>query len=378
MTTPRIALIRQKYRDDGGAERFVSRALEALGQINLDVTLIARKWQSSKNFRHLKCDPFYLGRLWRDRSFAKCVCTQVSTHQFELVQSHERLACCNLYRAGDGVHREWLKQRARILPALSGKALWLSPYHRYTMRAEKEMFESDHLRAVICNSKMVRDEILDYFDIAPEKMHIIYSGVDTDRFHPNCKQNAPEIRKSLNLSPHDRVFLFVGSGFERKGLKTLLKAISLLPDTAKAVIIGEDKHRGRYEEYASRLGMRERVKFLGRKKEVIPYYGVADAFVLPTLYDPFPNVVLEAMACGLPVLTSTKSGGAEVIESGVEGYVHDALDYQGFSESMLKLMDRSHSNACGEAARKKIEPFTLDRMAENLNKLYSGLLSLQA
>lgn len=374
MKPARIALIRQKYRDDGGAERFVSRALEALGSTALDVTLIARKWQGGANFTHLKCDPFYLGRLWRDRSFANCVCNTVAQANFSLVQSHERLDCCNLYRAGDGVHREWLRQRARVLPKFKARALWMMPYHRYVMGAEKRMFESDSLKAVICNSKMVRDEILAYFDIDADMLHVIYSGIDTEQFHPRCKANRREIRKGLGISETDTLFLFVGSGFERKGLNTVIKALSLLPGSAKALVIGVDKRSHHYQQEVRKLGLEGRVLFLGKQSDVIPYYGAADALILPTLYDPFPNVILEAMACGLPVLTSTKSGGAEVIEQGVHGYVHDSLDHEAFSHSMSALINKPLAEELGNSARVKIEPFTLDAMATNLKTLYEGLL----
>jgi UDP-glucose:(heptosyl)LPS alpha-1,3-glucosyltransferase len=372
---PRLAIIRQKYRDDGGAERFVSRALEALGQSGLDVTLITRNWKGGENFRIQQCDPSYLGRLWRDKSFANCVCKTVSTSQFDLIQSHERLSCCNLYRAGDGVHREWLKQRSRVLPKWRQQALWASHYHRYIMSAEKKMFESEQLKAVICNSQMVSDEILRYFDISPDKLHVIYSGLDTEHFHPDCRKDSAAVRTELGFSEDDSVFLFVGSGFERKGLRTFINALALLPTSAKGIVIGEDKNRAKYETLSNTSGLNDRLIFLGKKSDVRPYYGAADALVLPTLYDPFPNVILEAMACGIAVLTSTKSGGAEVINDGKQGYVHDALDIVGFSASMEKLMDSDHARSCGKAARKCIAPFTLEKMSIQLNLLYSRLLS---
>jgi UDP-glucose:(heptosyl)LPS alpha-1,3-glucosyltransferase len=375
MPKPRIALIRQRYKADGGAERFVSRALDALGQSGLNITLIARKWDGGEHFQIEKCDPPYLGRLWRDKSFAQCVCNTVKNKKYDLIQSHERLSCCNLYRAGDGVHREWLKQRSRVLPAWRQKALWLSPYHHYIMSAEKAMFESDQLKAVICNSDMVRKEILSYFAINAEKIHVIYSGVDTEHFHPDCQKDSDTVRSELGVSDEDTVFLFVGSGFERKGLNTFIKALSIMPASVKGLVIGQDKKLPDYEKAAKELGLEERLLFLGKKSDVRPYYGAADALILPTLYDPFPNVILEGMACGLPVLTSTKSGGAEVIEEGKQGYVHDALDYHAFSESMTKLVDKKHAQACGKAARKRISPFTLEKMAIQLNLLYSNLIN---
>ena len=114
----RIALVRQRYRDDGGAERFVSRAVESLDRADIELTLIARQWNGTGKARALRCNPFYLGRLWRDAGFARCVCKTQAHEDFDLVQSHERLDCCDVYRAGDGVLREWLRQRARVLPPL--------------------------------------------------------------------------------------------------------------------------------------------------------------------------------------------------------------------------------------------------------------------
>ena len=371
----KLALVRQSYRDDGGAERFVTRAIDALENRDIDLTLIARKWKSTGNAHALPCNPFYIGRLWRDASFANCVCNAISENEFDLVQSHERLSCCDIYRAGDGVHREWLSQRSRVLSPLRALTMRTNPYHRYILRAEKAMFESEQLRAVICNSKMVRDELLGYFDIPKQKLHVIYSGVDTDHFNPQAKHHRNEIRTQLGISNEQTVFLFVGSGFERKGAGRLIRALSNFPEKAIALIIGEDKQRNHYEKQANKLGLEKQVRFLGKQSDVLPYYGAADAFVLPTLYDPFPNVILEAMATGLPVITSTKSGGAEFIHHGQNGYVCDALDIDGLSNAMSRLLDTGTANAMGASARDTVEPFTLEYMGEKLVNFYQSILS---
>jgi len=371
----KLALVRQSYRDDGGAERFVSRALDALDNQDLDLTLIARKWVSKSSVQRIHCNPFYIGRLWRDASFTHCVCKAVSENAFDLVQSHERLSCCDIYRAGDGVHREWLAQRSRVLSPFRALTMRANPYHSYILRAEKSMFESQQLKAVICNSKMVRDELLGYFDIPEQKLHIIYSGVDTDHFHPRARNHRSEVRSKLGISDKQTVYLFVGSGFERKGAGRVIAALKSLPEQAIAMIIGDDKHRTRYEKQASDLGLEQQVLFLGKQSDVLPYYGAADAFVLPTLYDPFPNVILEAMASGLPIITSTKSGGSEFIRAGENGFICDALDIVGLSSSMKILMDRSTSERMGNSARNTVKPYTLDAMGEQLELFYRSMLT---
>jgi len=222
---------------------------------------------------------------------------------------------------------------------------------------------------------MVRDEILAYFDIPAEKLHVIYSGVDTERFHPSLKAGRQKVRNTLGIPNDHSLFLFVGSGFERKGASVFIRALADLPNTAHGVIVGEDKHRKKYEALAERLGLNKQIHFLGKQSDVGPYYGAADAMVLPTLYDPFPNVILEAMACGLPVITSTKSGGSEFIQQDTNGYVVDSLDIANLSQHMKTLMNPELAESFGFRSRVFIEQFDLPTMSKNLTKLYDKVIN---
>jgi len=383
----KVALIRQRYAHDGGAERFVSRALEALRSREVRLTLITREWRGGDGFEVMVCNPFYLGRLWRDWSFARAVCrrlerekcardgavTEPRMQSFDLVQSHERLSCCDVYRAGDGVHREWLAQRARAQGALGRLGAALNPYHYYVKRAERRLFENPDLKAVICNSRMVREEIRRYFTIPDEKLRVIYSGVDIGAFHPDLKKHRGEIRARHGIPEAATLFLFVGSGFERKGMAALLQAMALLPGEPFLLVVGRDRKLTRFQAQARRLGLARRVQFIGPQQDVKPYYGAAEALVLPTLYDPFPNVALEAMASGLPVITSVKSGAAELIENGRNGFVCDALDVPALAAHMRAVTPQS-AQAMGARARATVEPMNLERMSGELLGLYNKLL----
>lgn len=374
MTSVKLALIRGRYVEDGGAERFVARAAEALQEADLSITVFAREWPADGPFTVDYCRPFYLGRVWRDRAFARCVCRRLQQTDFDLVQSHERIDCCDVYRAGDGVHREWLQQRGRVLDPVRRRLLWLNPYHRHLLRAEAKLFASPRLRAVICNSRMVRDEIARHYGVSLDKLHVIYNGVDTEYFHPRVHAEREPVR-ARHLVPFDAsVFLFVGSGFERKGLAAVLTALARVPG-AYLMVVGRDKHAGRYLERARALGIAERVRFLGRQGDVRPYYGAADAFVLPSLYDPFPNAALEAMACGLPVVTSNTSGAAEILRDGDNGYVCDALDYERLRTILYELCtDRQRAQRMAIVARTTAEYLDLSVMSAKLMKMYRALI----
>jgi len=380
-----IALIRQRYNPYGGAERFVERAMTALAARDVELTLLARDWSGTKgpgagDGRHLiRCDPFYIGRVWRDWSFARAVCAAVKSQRFDLVQSHERISCCDVYRAGDGVHRQWLSNRKRAAGVWERIALTLNAYHWYTLAAEKRLFQSPRLRAVICNSNMVKEEVRRHFRLAEAKLHVIYSGVDLAAFHPQLRQIWRERkREELGIADAAMVYLFVGSGFRRKGLPQLLRALSGVRD-AHLVVVGADKELPRLRRAAEQAKLSARVHFAGGQEDVKPWYGMADCFVLPSLYDPFPNAAMEAMACGLPLITTMQCGAAEFVESGVEGYIcRDALDVVELARCLNLAAAPGEALRMGAAARRKVEPYGLAGMAQQLTRLYSDLLRTES
>lgn len=372
-----IAFIRQRYNPFGGAERFMERALQTLQARGIALTLITQRWDSqhTSTIKQLICKPFYIGSLWRHWSFSRCVCKTLKQHRFALIQSHERLPCCDIYRAGDGVHREWLTQRKRILSPWQRVSLALSPYHAYLKQAEKQLFHSPQLKKIICNSHMVKAEIQHYFGLTDDYFSVIYNGIDTAVFHPQLKDEFNQtLRTTYHIPPTATVFLYVGSGFERKGLQAVIQTFARLDATNYLIVVGKDRRLKQYQKLAKALGVTERTLFVGGQQDVRPFYGAADVFVLPTLYDPFPNAVLEAMACGLPVITSTKSGSAELIESGMNGYVFDALDISAISTAMQNLVDKPLRQRMGEAARQTVLPLTLTAMGDQLATLYTQML----
>ena len=372
----RLAVVRQRYTPFGGAERFLENALAALAERGVAVTLYTRKWPQApvKSVATRIVDPFHVGALWRDMGFARAVCRALDRDQPGLVQSHERLACCDIFRAGDGVHAAWLDERLRDASVARRIAVRLNPHHRYRIAIERRMYASERLKAVICNSGMVKDEIRERFGIPGERLHVIYNAVDTSVYSPELRTERSPLRERLGIAEAATVFLFVGSGFERKGVATAIDALALLDAQSHLIVVGRDKHLHRYADRARALGVAARVTLTGPQQDPRPYYGAADAFVLPTLYDPCPNAALEAMACALPIVTSTKSGAAEIALAHDAGLVCRAGDTAALAAHMRSLGDPALRSRLGANARAAVLPLTSSAMTQKLLTLYRDLL----
>ena len=384
--TLRIAIIRQRYTPFGGAERFVENALNALQQErSIELTLITRKWKGADNLNIKKiiCNPFYLGRLWRDWSFARAACRAVSKDNFDLVQSHERVPCGDIYRAGDGVHREWLKQWFRVLPLWRQLTIRLSPYHHYLLWQERRVFENPNLKTVIVNSNQIGKEININFPKSNAKITLIYNGVDSEKFTPATNSHKREdlrdtLRTELGIPKSSLILLFVGSGFERKGVPLLLQLMKELPLNIHLVIIGKDRRMRRLQLECIQNGTSDRMHFLGAQQNLIGFYQAADLFLFPTLYDPLPNVVLEAMASGLPALVSNSCGAREVVTEGVDGTIQDPLDLNLWRDALLNILDSKEGKKLtkmSHKAREKALQFSVNNMVDKLSTLYVNMVN---
>ena len=372
-----VGIVRQRYTPYGGAERFVADALTALAREDVTLTLYTRSWPPGGSvFTPVVCDPFYLGNVWRDWSFARAVRAALAKHRPDLIQSHERIAGCDVFRAGDGVHQVWLEERARAMSPLRRVGLALNPYHRYTLRAESQLFADPALRAVICNSRLIRDQIRQRFGVPEDKLYVIYNAVDAVRFSPATAAQRAAARDGYGMPRDATIFALVGSGYDRKGVAPAIAALARLPSNARLIVVGKEKNPARYRRLAEQLGVAGRVRFAGPERDVSAVLAAADAFVLPTLYDPLPNACLEAMAAGLPVVTSSQCGAAELLVAHDAGIVCDAHDVAALAAAMTRLLDPAERASLGVRARRAILPLTAEAMATQLLALYRTLLGL--
>lgn len=374
MPPPKLAFVRQKFSRFGGGELILNRTIEALLRRGAEVSIIAREWEPQDRLAFHHCDPARTPRTTRDSRFAKAACEIVAGLKDTLVQSHERMTCCDIYRAGDGVHAAYLAHRARGMGFFRRLFQSLSGYHRDVLQLEREMFASVRLKAVIVNAEMVADEIVAHFSYPRERIHLIPNGIELARFDEAAL--APlrvETRKKLNIPETAKVLVIIGSGYERKGVAQAIQALARSKTGAKLLVIGHEKRVSRYQSLAKRAGIGADVHFLGKQEDVLPYLAAADAMILPSVYDPFPSAALEGFAAGLPVVTSEACGARDIVRELESGLVRDANDIAGLAEAISIALRLSGDAKTKVRARAIAARFHIETMADRMLALYEQL-----
>lgn len=378
----KIALIRKKFQIHGGAERHAADFIAELLKAGHEVHLFASEWKETPGVHFHPVPMLKWGSFFKTLSFARNVKKEVSKFSFNIVQSNEKTVCQDIYRAGDGCHWEWLLKRSRYRPFWKNFLILLNPFHRLTLQIEQKIFSSDNYKKIIANSRMCKEEIMLHYGVPEEDIAVIYNGVDLELFHPSVNEEERNLkRKEWGIAPGDTLALFVGSGFERKGLKFLLLAMGELKKrdqlgNLKLMVCGKGKP-SLFTGLLKKLKIEDRVVFTGVVADREHYFRAADLFAFPAIYEPFSNVVLEALATGLPVLTSGKNGAGEVLTEGKEGYVvKEPSDVQGIADKLLLLMDSKHRKEISPQARLLAEQFTLERNTSEVLKLYEEVITL--
>jgi UDP-glucose:(heptosyl)LPS alpha-1,3-glucosyltransferase len=219
----------------------------------------------------------------------------------DIVFSLERVPGCDVYRAGDGLHIDWLAYRKAFYPLMGRMRNAFRAKNRRLCKLEAQVFAPGGVRRVICNSRFVADQVIRRFDFPADRIDVIPNGVPYQQFSMGDRALG---RRALQLKPDDYVILLVGAGSERKGHAIAREAMRhLKKKQAKLVIIDTPP------------------------PVALPHvYAAADVFLLPTLYDPFANVILEALAAGLPVITSAQNGASEIMQNEVNGFILPRAD----------------------------------------------------
>ncbi|MCH8158143.1 MAG: glycosyltransferase family 4 protein, partial [Nitrospinae bacterium] len=226
---------------------------------------------------------------------------------------------------------------------------------------------------VVANSKATAAS-LDFSERLEKKIEVVYNGVRLDRFHPDNKTRyRKNVRKRLGIPEDVAMFLFVGSGFERKGLEYLVRAVGLLDrEDWRLVLVGKGDWN-RYLRFVSEA-TRKKIVCLDPVDDIETLYAAADLFVLPSIYEPFGNANLEALASGLPIITSRDSGASEIVTPKKDGMVvEDPSDPKAIAEAIGYLMDPDVRGSMARSARLLAERFTQERNAEAMLKIYREL-----
>lgn len=361
----RIGLIRMKYTPYGGAEAFLERFISGLVKKGHEVEVFSSRWEGGGAVKVHKVEasgPSFL----RPLTFALNAKKAVEKARPDIVISLERTFCQDIYRAGDGCHREWLERRAKTVSPLKRLLINLNPLHTVLLNIEKRLFSDERLKKVVANSEAVRRDIIRHYGLPEKKICVIYNGIDPAGYNPVNEHEKARLRGELGLEKDAFICLFVGSGFERKGLKYLIRAVASLRDKKglRLVVVGKGKASG-YIDEAKALGIGGNVIFKGPVKGALKYYQAADVFALPSIYEPFSNACLEAMATGLPVVTTRVNGASEVIKDGVSGgVVEDPTDADEIARKLALFFDKKKRAEAGWLARKAAEALTIEKNVE--------------
>jgi UDP-glucose:(heptosyl)LPS alpha-1,3-glucosyltransferase len=368
----KLAIIRKRYSSSGGGEKFIEHLVVQLKKIGIRVSVIAQCWES-QTCDWIPIKSSGLTRLARDKSFERGVFFALKQESFDIIQTHERLLGADVFRVGDGLHASWLMRYRKLLNPLRRALLDWDPFHKNLLEMERRLVaETDTIFAA--NSELVAEELSSFYRVPSGQIHLIPNGVDTSYFEMASCDVRERSKRSFGFLESDRIIGFVGSGFLRKGLGELISALVLLPSDIKLVIAGYDKFAIRYKQKAERLGLRGRVKFLGSIHDVRVVYWASDIFVLPTLYDPNSNATLEALSCGVPVVSTAGMGGMKEIVKNQAGLLTDRTP-QGVAEAIQKLLYQDNRCDISLNARNLAESFDNSLVTTKWLHLYAEILA---
>ncbi len=336
----RVALVHIKHAASGGVEAYLTNLARHLAQAGHEVVIICNRHGEAPHpgVRFVRLRPWHFGGATKLWAFAKAVERHVARVRYEVVYSLGKTWSHDLIRMGGGCHQTYLDlvagtERQRFPPSL-----WLWLKDRLALGIEARGVAPANCRLVITNSEMVKRDVCARHNLPPEHVQVIHNGVDGVRFHPRHRAEAgARLRQECGFTAEHQVLLFLGSGYTRKGLDLILRALPALlkrRPTVRLLVVGYDSSLARYRALAQELGVAPQVCFLGGRGDAPVCYGAADLYVLPTRYDPFANSTLEALASGLPVITSDSNGGAEVVTLAVG----EVIAYQDLAARLGEVM----------------------------------------
>jgi len=370
----KIAVVIPKYGLLGGAEGFVYSLTERLAmRPEFEIHVFANRYRKGKapiGFHRVPIISF--PRFLRQISFAFFANRLIQKGSYDLIHSHDRIFKMDLFTMHGIPHEAWIRRMRNKHPSL---------FDRSMMWVEKKGLTGPPVPTVLPVSSLVKKELQKSYPIAESHIEVVHPGVSLKRFsHTDTLGFRREIRERHGIGKEDLVILFVGMNFEIKRLGLLIEGLAQLSraddckSNFKLLVVGKGKEAA-YRTMARKYGVENSLIFAGPTLEVEKYYLAGDIFAMPSVYDTFGMVVLEAMTAGLPVIITPTVGARDLVDDGVEGFVlRDPPTAAELASKILFLSSTGNRLKMGQYALERAHKHSWDRVADRMAMLYMRCL----
>jgi len=366
-------------RRRGGAERYVVDLCTRMAKEGHEVHVYAEHWEEEGQGIHLhRVKTLSFPKSLRLLSFAIKATREMKKGDYDVTLGVGNTLEANVLQPHGGVHRAWFW---RSLRAYNNPIMWTMKYLGRVLSfkqwvsgwIENAPYRGKTLPRIIAISDMVKQDIIRWYKIPEEKITIVYNGVDIERFHPRNRQFRDEVRKRHGIG-EEFVILFVSNNFRMKGLGFLIKALVHLKKEGhlpcKLLILGRDR-RDSYLRLAKRMGVFKQIVFAGSTDEPEKYYGAADLLVHPTFYDACSLTVLEALASGLPVITTSSNGASGVMAQSLDWLIiSDPRDEKKIGQKIIEMMNPETLDESSRRARRLAERYSLEKNWHSMEDVF--------
>jgi len=393
----RIAMTVDTYNKQGGISRYVAELAERFVKKH-EVHIFTYEWRDvgDNNLIFHKMPRFsklqgvmYLETLifapLSILSFVLSTTTRINSNDFDIIQANgvDRLSA-DVYNTMS-IHRAWLevlkKEKWRTF---FGRKI-LSPGDLVCLTLEKYTYGKRKYKKLIACASSTKRELIKYYNVPEEDIEVIPLGVNLDEFRPLQDKDLTDLKKKYGIQEEDIVLIIVATEFHRKGLIELIKSLSIVKNKNKAnlklLVVGAGQNIPfDYLGFIEKLGLKNNVIFAGHinneNGDLNRHYNLADIFVFPTKYEGFGIPVVEAMAAGLPVVTTNTAAGEDAVEPGKNGLlIDDPTNVMEIAEKMSILIeDENLRKQMGRNARRTAQNFTWDEIAKKTLEVYEEIL----
>src|SRR5262245_27554193 len=370
----------------GGCERYVSTLASRLVSAGHKVHLYASRWDSASLNSQIRIIPVPHSRgprFLRPWHFSAACADLLKGNDHDLTLGFDKILGTDVLYPQGGLHRASVEHNVRkhrhgFARVMARLGRFFDVAHQSYNRLEARQYASGRSPFVLAISEFVRGHLEQYYGLARSQVGVLHCAIDPDRFlAPDRPARRAWQRSAWGVDPGETVALFVAMNYRLKGLEPLLRSLIHMPHGSRfrLVVVGHPKTAG-YERLARRLGVRERVIFHGFAADPRDVFFGADVLVHPTFYDPCSLVVLEARACGLPVVTTRYNGASELLDPPHDSRViADPHDDRALGEAIGTFLDGGHRQQCARHAQANAKRWTWDHHFRELECLLGAALA---